>query len=192
MVVRIWRFASSLLRNNFSQINQIRNSSRFVINSTSPYQFLLRRRLVSAASAVQQVSPASSTNPPTTKDANKEKANINAEPVTVTFVTSDGTRHTVQGKEGDSLLDLVIDKQVPLDGYGACEGTLACSTCHVILNQKDFDRLPEKPTDEELDMLDLAYGISDTSRLGCQIILKKEFDGLEVLVPAGVYDARTS
>jgi len=145
---------------------------------------------VSAASAVQQVSPSSSTNPPT-KDPSKEKPNANAAPVTVTFVTADGTRHTVKGKEGDTLLDVVIDSQVPLDGYGACEGTLACSTCHVVLHKKDYDRLPDKPSDEELDMLDLAYGLSDTSRLGCQIVLKKEYEGLEVLVPAGVHDART-
>ncbi|PHT96443.1 2Fe-2S ferredoxin [Capsicum chinense] len=45
---------------------------------------------------------------------------------------------------------------------GACEGTLTCSTCHVILRKEDYDRLPEKPTDEELDMLDLAHGLCDT------------------------------
>ena len=45
---------------------------------------------------------------------------------------------------------------------GACEGTLACSTCHLIFSQQDFDKIPDKPTDEELDMLDLAYDLSDT------------------------------
>ena len=44
---------------------------------------------------------------------------------------------------------------------GACEGTLACSTCHLIFKQEDYDAIPEKPTDEELDMLDLAYGLTD-------------------------------
>jgi len=186
MVVRILRFAS-ILRNNIPPLNQIHYSSK---SASSPYQFLLRRRLVSNASAVQQVKPsASSTNPPD-KDASKEKPNANAPPVTVTFITADGARHTAKGKEGDSLLDVVIDHQVPLDGYGACEGTLACSTCHVVLHQKDYDRLPDKPSDEELDMLDLAYGLSDTSRLGCQIVLKKEYEGMEVMVPAGVHDAR--
>lgn len=73
---------------------------------------------------------------------------------------------------------------------GACEGTLACSTCHLILKQEDYDKLAEKPTDEELDMLDLAYELTDTSRLGCQVYLTKEFDGLEVRVPAGVNDQR--
>ena len=45
---------------------------------------------------------------------------------------------------------------------GACEGTLACSTCHLIFTKEDYDKLPEEPTDEELDMLDLAYGLTDT------------------------------
>lgn len=49
---------------------------------------------------------------------------------------------------------------------GACEGTLACSTCHVILDQVDFDKLPSKPSDEEMDMLDLAYGLTNTYGLG--------------------------
>ena len=57
-----------------------------------------------------------------------------------------------------------------LDGFGACEGTLACSTCHLIFKDEDFKRLEEEATDEELDMLDLAFGLTDTSRLGCQVI----------------------
>lgn len=57
-------------------------------------------------------------------------------------------------------LDLVVNKFFLLSG--ACEGTLACSTCHLILSKSDYDRLPEKPTDEELDMLDLAYELTDT------------------------------
>jgi len=80
---------------------------------------------------------------------------------------------------------------VDLDGFGACEGTLTCSTCHLIFTKPDYEKLPDKPTDEELDMLDLAYDLSDTSRLGCQIILSKELDGLEVKVPATVNDARS-
>jgi ferredoxin len=73
---------------------------------------------------------------------------------------------------------------------GACEGTLACSTCHVVLKPDDYARIPNKPCDEELDMLDLAYGLTDTSRLGCQITLTKQLDGLEIKVPAGLADAR--
>lgn len=111
--------------------------------------------------------------------------------VTVTFIRANGERISAKGKIGDHLLDVVVNNNIDLDGYGACEGTLTCSTCHVILKKEDFDRLPEKPGDEELDMLDLAYDLTDTSRLGCQITLTKELDGLEVNVPATINDARS-
>lgn len=96
----------------------------------------------------------------------------------------------MKGKVGDSLLDVVVNNNIDLDGFGACEGTLTCSTCHLIFKKEDFDRLPEKPTDEELDMLDLAYELTDTSRLGCQIILSEQLNGLEVKVPATINDVR--
>ncbi|KAE9523655.1 hypothetical protein AGLY_016207 [Aphis glycines] len=110
--------------------------------------------------------------------------------IKVTFNKANGDKITAEGKKGDSLLDVIINNNLDFDGYGACEGTLTCSTCHVILDPKDYDALPEKPSDEELDMLDLAYNLTDTSRLGCQIILEEKLDGLEVKVPATVNDAR--
>jgi ferredoxin-1, mitochondrial len=70
-------------------------------------------------------------------------------------------------------------------------GTLTCSTCHLIFTKEDFDKLPEKASDEELDMLDLAYELQDTSRLGCQIILSKDMHGLVVQVPSTINDARS-
>lgn len=95
-----------------------------------------------------------------------------------------------KGKVGDSLLDVVVNNEVDLEGFGACEGTLTCSTCHLIFKKEDYDSLPETPTDEEFDMLDLAYELSDTSRLGCQIILSEKLDGLQVKVPATINDVR--
>lgn len=86
----------------------------------------------------------------------------------------------------------MVNNNLDLDGFGACEGTLTCSTCHLIFKPADYERLPDKPGDEELDMLDLAYDLTDTSRLGCQVILTKEMDGLEVKVPATVNDARSA
>ncbi|CAH2101402.1 unnamed protein product [Euphydryas editha] len=111
--------------------------------------------------------------------------------VKVTFHLFDGRKLEAEGKVGDSLLDVVVNNDLDIDGYGACEGTVTCSTCHVVLKQKDFDRLPEEAGDEERDMLDLAYGLTDTSRLGCQVILTKDLDGLEVKVPESVNDARS-
>ncbi|XP_054271189.1 uncharacterized protein LOC128991928 [Macrosteles quadrilineatus] len=109
----------------------------------------------------------------------------------VTFIKANGDRVTSKGKEGDSLLDVVVNNNLDFDGFGACEGTLTCSTCHCIFKQEDYDRLPEKPCDEELDMLDLAYDLTPTSRLGCQILLSKDLDGVEVRIPATVNDARS-
>ncbi|XP_070568485.1 adrenodoxin-like isoform X2 [Ptychodera flava] len=111
--------------------------------------------------------------------------------VTVNYILPDNEKVTVKAKEGQNLLDIVLDNDVDIDGYGACEGTLACSTCHLIFEQDVYDNLPEQPTDEELDMLDLAYGLTDTSRLGCQVCVTKEMDGLTVKVPESISDART-
>ncbi|KRX92056.1 Adrenodoxin [Trichinella pseudospiralis] len=107
--------------------------------------------------------------------------------IAVTFLTSQGDQFKAYGKIGDTLLDLVFNENVPLDGFGVCEGTCSCSTCHVILKREQYECLPS-PCEDELDMLDLAYGLADTSRLACQIVLTEQLDGMEVLVP-GVPDA---
>ncbi|XP_069942755.1 patatin-like phospholipase domain-containing protein 4 isoform X3 [Cherax quadricarinatus] len=80
----------------------------------------------------------------------------------VTYEKVDGMKFTVKGKEGDNLLDIAVNNDLDLEGFGACEGTLACSTCHLIFKKEDFDLIEEPCTDEELDMLDLAYGLTDT------------------------------
>ncbi|XP_053214442.1 adrenodoxin-like [Panonychus citri] len=112
--------------------------------------------------------------------------------IKVTFIKAGGQKLVAYGRKNENLLDVVINNHLDIDGFGACEGTLACSTCHLIFTKEHFDLLDSKATDEELDMLDLAYGLTNTSRLGCQVYLKKELDGLEVVVPETVNDARTS
>ena len=87
-------------------------------------------------------------------------------------------------------MDVAINNDLDIDGFGACEGTLACSTCHVIFSEEDFSKIDEEATDEELDMLDLAFGLTDTSRLGCQVCMSKALDGVIVKVPEGVNDQR--
>ncbi|XP_038674276.1 adrenodoxin-like [Scyliorhinus canicula] len=109
--------------------------------------------------------------------------------ITVDFINRDGEKLTADGNLGDSLLDVVVDNNLDIDGFGACEGTLACSTCHLIFEQSIYKKL-DSITDEEMDMLDLAYGLKETSRLGCQICLKKWMDGMTVEVPNDVADAR--
>lgn len=125
----------------------------------------------------------------TSASSNETKDNNESNQISVTFLKPDGTRVTVRANEDKTLYDAVIDNNVDIDGFGACEGTLCCTTCHLIFKQSDYEKVGE-PTDEELDMLDLAYGLTGTSRLGCQVILKKEFHPLEVQVPASINDVR--
>ena len=98
----------------------------------------------------------------------------------VTFINSDGKRTEVQGKIGETVLDLAHEHGINLEG--ACEGSMACSTCHVIVENEFFERL-DPPSEDEEDMLDLAAGLSLTSRLGCQITLTEALDGMILRVP---------
>lgn len=127
---------------------------------------------------------------------------------------------TVEANEGDDLLGIAHEYDIDLEGphpspprlrsaltprphTGACEGSVACSTCHVILDPESYDKVPEpevrcRPSsyilaatsdnvctqDDENDMLDMAFGLTDTSRLGCQVRLTKELDGLTATLPA--------
>lgn len=100
----------------------------------------------------------------------------------MTFTEPDGTNHVVDAPEGLSVLEIAHRNKLDLEG--ACEGSLACSTCHVVIDPAWFDRLPE-PTEDEEDMLDLAFGLTRTSRLGCQLIMSPELDGLVVRLPGG-------
>ncbi|HET6610085.1 MAG TPA: ferredoxin family 2Fe-2S iron-sulfur cluster binding protein [Rhodopila sp.] len=99
----------------------------------------------------------------------------------MTFIERDGNRKEVEVPAGYSLLE--IAHKFGVDIEGACEGSLACSTCHVIVDPEWYNKL-EKPTEDEEDMLDLAYGLTRTSRLGCQIVLTDKLDGLVVKLPA--------
>jgi 2Fe-2S ferredoxin len=99
----------------------------------------------------------------------------------VIFITPDEKRIEIDAPEGLSLLEIAHQNSIELEG--ACEGSLACSTCHVIVEPEWYDALPEATEDEE-DMLDLAFGLTRTSRLGCQIILTAALDGITVRLPS--------
>ncbi len=98
------------------------------------------------------------------------------------FIEQNGTRREVEAPLGLSVLEIAHRNGIDLEG--ACEGSLACSTCHVIVDAEWHELLME-PTEDEEDMLDLAFGLTRTSRLGCQIIITEELDGLIVALPAG-------
>src|SRR4051812_7361787 len=96
------------------------------------------------------------------------------------FIKAGGERVEVEAPVGLSVLEIAHKNNIPLEG--ACEGSLACSTCHVIVDEQYFDMLDE-PSENEEDMLDLAFGLTHTSRLGCQIKMSEELDGLTVKLP---------
>jgi ferredoxin len=99
----------------------------------------------------------------------------------VRFFNADGTLDKeVEGQPGQRLLDVAWAAREPLEG--ACEGVMACSTCHVIVDAEDFAKLPAA-TEEEEDLLDLAAHASRTSRLACQIILTEDLKELSVRIP---------
>jgi ferredoxin len=103
-----------------------------------------------------------------------------SETVKVIFIEK-GERKEFAVPAGTTVLQAARDNNIDLEG--ACEGSLACSTCHVIVDKPFYDKLSE-PSEDEEDMLDLAFGLTPTSRLGCQIILTKELDGLTLIVPS--------
>jgi 2Fe-2S ferredoxin len=98
----------------------------------------------------------------------------------VTFVLTDGMRRTIEAPAGKTLLEIAWENHIDIEG--ACGGVMACSTCHVIVDPAFHERLAV-PGEEEADMLDLAWGLTPTSRLGCQIVLTEALDGLVVALP---------
>lgn len=100
----------------------------------------------------------------------------------VRFISADGRQvEEVDAAPGDNLLDVAQAAGQPLEG--TCEGQMACSTCHVIVDPGDFAQLP-RASEEEEDMLDLAAATTRTSRLACQIMLRADMAALTVRIPA--------
>lgn len=112
------------------------------------------------------------------------------EELRINFIDKDGETHTFEVAEGDNLLDIAQANDMEMEG--ACGGSAACSTCHVIVeDEKVYDKIPE-PSDDENDMLDLAFGLTETSRLGCQVCMSKELDGLTVRLPSMTRNLQSS
>ena len=105
--------------------------------------------------------------------------------VKVRFKTANGDVVEAEGAAGASLLDVAQAAGMPLEG--TCEGQMACSTCHVVVAREWFGKLAPASADED-DMLDLAAGVTGTSRLSCQILLSDGLDGIEVSIPGVSHD----
>ena len=99
----------------------------------------------------------------------------------IIFVTQDNQEITVDAPVGLSVLEVAHQNNIDLEG--ACEGSLACSTCHVIVDPDWYGKL-KAPLEGEEDMLDLAFHLTETSRLGCQIIMTEDLDGIRVKLPS--------
>ncbi|KAK3997535.1 2Fe-2S ferredoxin-type domain-containing protein [Cladorrhinum sp. PSN332] len=108
----------------------------------------------------------------------------------VTFIDKEGAEHKIAVCKGDNLLDIAQAHDLEMEG--ACGGSCACSTCHVIvMDQEYYDKMPEADDDEN-DMLDLAFGLQETSRLGCQVVMTPELDGLRVQLPSTTRNMQSS
>lgn len=101
----------------------------------------------------------------------------------VTFIDTSGVEREVEATAGQSLMEIAIANNIDMEA--ACEGALACSTCHVIVAKDWFAKL-EVPSDDEEDMLDLTSNLAPTSRLACQISVTDALDGLTVRLPGRV------
>lgn len=101
--------------------------------------------------------------------------------VTIHWVSPDQSSKLTYAEVGTTLLKVAHSNEIELEG--ACEGSCACSTCHIILEDSTYEALPEPSADED-DMLDLAFGLTPTSRLGCQITVTAELEGATLTLPA--------
>lgn len=99
----------------------------------------------------------------------------------IIFVIDNDEEKIIDAPIGLSILEVAHQHNIDLEG--ACEGSLACATCHIIVEEEFYNKL-ELPSEAEEDMLDLAFGLTHTSRLGCQIILTDDLDGIRVRLPS--------
>ncbi len=98
----------------------------------------------------------------------------------LTFVNRDGSETQVDARDGLSVMEVAIDNDVDIEA--ACEGSLACATCHMVVDPAWYEKIGG-PSEEEEDMLDLAFGLTRTSRLTCQIRVSDAIDGIRFTLP---------
>jgi ferredoxin len=152
----------------------------------------LPARLVAARTAPplrpRTTRPAAARRPASRANGSKPAVPADAPPVHIRVVEF-GEERAITARTGQTLMNVAVEQEIELEC--ACGGELACSTCHVILEESYYKKLPP-PSQEENDMLDLASGLTETSRLGCQIKLGPELEGMRVVIPEGAVDQRAS
>ncbi|KAL6569524.1 Adrenodoxin-like protein 2, mitochondrial [Orobanche minor] len=166
-ISRFYRLGARAIKNSITAPDLTRRSSYFPV-VRNQYLGVLRHELCSSTAAT----------------VDSGEGNEKNEKINVTFVDKDGEETHIEVPVGMSMLEAAHENDIELEGVGACEGSLACSTCHVIvMDMEQYNKLPD-PSDEENDMLDLAFSLTETSRLGCQIIAKPELEGLRLALPS--------
>ncbi|MCL7025204.1 hypothetical protein MKW94_022957 [Papaver nudicaule] len=157
---------SSLLRQRLS-IGQVTRSKRGYLQAPcSGYLQTMKHRRLSTSAA----------------DNAQGKGDKQEKKISVIFIDKDGEEKKIQVPIGMNILEAAHENDIELEG--ACEASLACSTCHVIVMDVNYYNKLEDPTDEENDMLDLAFGLTETSRLGCQVIAQPELEGIRLALPS--------
>ena len=96
------------------------------------------------------------------------------------FINPDGDENSIDAENGLSIMEVARDNDLGIEG--TCGGSISCCTCHVVID-KDWFTAVGKPNPDEEDMLDLAVGLTPTSRLGCQIEITDKLDGLRICIP---------
>lgn len=159
--------------------------------TTSSINRLLQRRPTLSSFAFENIDPTTNIScgkflsiPKIHRKYLSTQAQAQPQTVPIIYVNPEGEEQEVQAEIGMNLLDVAHANNIELEG--ACGGELACATCHLIFEKQIYDTLPEKE-DEEDDMLDLAFHLTDTSRLGCQICTTEQFSGMKVIIPADDY-----
>jgi len=100
----------------------------------------------------------------------------------ITYIEHNGKSHTLEVANGLTVMEGAVQNNIP--GIDAdCGGSCACATCHVYVDEKWFNKLPNKESAEE-DMLDMAFEPKSSSRLSCQLTVSNELDGLVVKLPS--------
>lgn len=103
----------------------------------------------------------------------------------ITFLLPDGTQRIVDAPENWSIMQIALEHKIP-GIAGTCGGSMACATCHVYIHPDWAARVAAQDNEqsaEEIDMLDLAFDVRDTSRLGCQVKVNTALGGLIVALP---------
>lgn len=109
---------------------------------------------------------------------------------TINVIQKDGTTKQIIAEDGWSLMEILRD--AGFDAIeGACGGSMACATCHMYVHPDWEDKVnaqDNEKTEEEEDILDLAFDLHDGSRLGCQIRMSDELDGIIIAIPGAKTD----